>query len=307
MRELVLRRLAAAVPTLLAVSIASFLLIHLLPGDPVDFMLGEQAVPQAKAELRAALHLDEPLPVQYGLFVRDLFTGELRSLHSHQPVLPLLARRFAYTFVLTVAAMTLALAIAIPAGVISAMRARTAIDHAVMTVALLGVSMPTFWLGPLLMMLFAFQLNWLPVSGAREPASLVLPAVTLGSGLAAILARMTRASMLEVLPLEFVTAARARGLTERQVIVRHALRAAILPVVTLLGLQFGALLSGSLITEEIFGWPGLGREVVGAVRSRDFPTFQGAVLFVAAAYLAVNLLTDLAYAWVDPRIRTGAT
>ena len=305
MTSLVLRRLAMAVPTLLAVSIASFLLIHLLPGDPVDFMLGDQALPQAKAELREALHLDEPLPVQYAFFVRDLVTGELESLHSHQPVLPLLARRFAWTLLLTVAALGIALAIAIPAGVISAVRAGTAVDHAVMTVALLGVSMPTFWLGPLLMMLFAFHLNWLPVSGAREPASLVLPALTLGSGLAAILARMTRASMMEVLPLEFVTAARARGLTERRVILRHALRAAILPVVTLLGLQFGALLSGSLITEEIFGWPGLGREVVGAVRSRDFPTFQGAVLLVSAAYLAVNLLTDLAYAWVDPRIRTG--
>ena len=153
----------------------------------------------------------------------------------------------------------------------------------------------------------AFQLNWFPVAGAREPLSVVLPAVTLGSGLAAILARMTRASMLEVLPLEFVTAARARGIRERDVIVRHALRAALLPVVTLLGLQFGALLSGSLITEEIFGWPGLGREVVGAVRARDFPMFQGAVLLISAAYLAVNLLTDVAYAWVDPRIRTRAS
>ena len=307
MRALLARRLLTAIPTLIAVSIASFLLIHLLPGDPVDFMLGEQALPEAKTALREALHLDRALPVQYALFVRDLVTGELASLHSHQPVARVLVVRFGYTFLLTLAAMGIAIAIAIPTGVISAVRARTAVDHAAMTLALLGVSMPTFWLGPLLILLFAFQLNWLPVAGAREPASIVLPAITLGSGLAAILARMTRASMLEVMPLEFVTAARARGLTERQVIVRHALRAAMLPVVTLLGLQFGALLSGSLITEEIFGWPGLGREVVGAVRSRDFPMFQGAVLLVAAAYLAVNLLTDLAYAWVDPRIRTGAS
>jgi len=306
-RELLLRRLFSAVPTLIAVSIASFLLIHLLPGDPIDFMLGEQALPQAKAELREALHLDRSLPVQYGLFVRDLVTGRLTSLHTKEAVLPTLVVRFGWTLVLTVAAMAIAIAIAIPAGAYSAVKAGRLPDHAAMTVALLGVSMPTFWLGPLLILLFAFQLNWFPVAGAREPLSVVLPAVTLGSGLAAILARMTRASMLEVLPLEFVTAARARGIRERDVIVRHALRAALLPVVTLLGLQFGALLSGSLITEEIFGWPGLGREVVGAVRARDFPMFQGAVLLISAAYLAVNLLTDLAYAWVDPRIRTRAS
>lgn len=306
MKELLLRRLLAAVPTLVAVSIASFLLIHLLPGDPVDFMLGEQAVPAAKDELRRALHLDRALPVQYGLFVSDLVTGRLTSLHTHEPVLPTLTARFGWTLLLTVAAMTVALAIALPAGAYSAVKAGKLPDHAAMTLALLGVSMPTFWLGPLLILLFAFKLNWFPVAGAREPLSIVLPALTLGSGLAAILARMTRASMMEVLPLEFVTAARARGLSERDVIVRHALRAALLPVVTLLGLQFGALLSGSLITEEIFGWPGLGREVVGAVRARDFPMFQGAVLLISAAYLAVNLLTDVAYAWVDPRIRTRA-
>lgn len=307
MKELLVRRLLAAVPTLIAVSIASFLLIHLLPGDPVDFMLGEHALPAAKKELRHALHLDRSLPVQYGLFVRDLVSGELTSLHTHEAVLPTLAVRFGWTLLLTLAAMTVAICIAIPVGAFSAVKAGKLPDHAAMTLALLGVSMPTFWLGPLLILFFSFKLNWFPVAGAREPLSIVLPALTLGSGLSAILARMTRASMLEVLPLEFVTAARARGIPERDVIVRHALRAALLPVVTLLGLQFGALLSGSLITEEIFGWPGLGREVVGAVRARDFPMFQGAVLLIAFAYLAVNLLTDLAYAWVDPRIRTRAT
>ena len=301
----VLRRLLGALPVLLAVSFASFLLIHLVPGDPVDFMLGDQAVPQAREELRRALHLDRPLLVQYGFFLRDLFTGDLHSLHSHQPVLPLLARRFAWTFLLTVAAMLVAVTIAIPIGAYSAVKKGKAVDHASMTVALLGVSMPTFWLGPLLILLFAFHLNWFPVSGARELRSIVLPALTLGSGLAAILARMTRASMLEVLPLELVTAARARGLRERDVIVKHALRNALLPVVTLLGLQFGALLSGSLITEEIFNWPGLGREVVGAVRARDFPVFQGAVLLISAVYLVVNRLTDVAYALVDPRIRSA--
>jgi peptide/nickel transport system permease protein len=303
-KELLTRRLLAAVPTLIAVSIASFLLIHLLPGDPVDFMLGDQALPAAKDELRRALHLDRALPVQYALFLSDLVTGRLTSLHTQEPVLPTLAARFGWTLLLTVAAMAVALCIALPAGAYSAVKAGKLPDHAAMTLALLGVSMPTFWLGPLLILLFAFKLNWFPVAGAREPLSIVLPALTLGSGLAAILARMTRASMMEVLPLEFVTAARARGLRERDVIVRHALRAALLPVVTLLGLQFGALLSGSLITEEIFGWPGLGREVVGAVRARDFPMFQGAVLLISAAYLAVNLLTDVAYAWVAPWIRT---
>lgn len=306
MRRVLVRRLLTALPTLVAVSVASFLLVHLIPGDPVDFMLGEQALPGAKAALRSELHLDRPLPVQYGLFLRDLATGRLTSLHSHEAVLPLLARRFGRTLELTFAAMTIAIAIAVPAGAFSAVRAGTAPDHAAMALALLGVSMPTFWLGPLLILLFAFRLNWLPVSGADEPGAWILPAFTLGSGLAAVLARMTRASMMEVLPMEFVTAARARGIPERSVLYRHALRNALMPVVTLLGLQFGALLSGSLITEEIFGWPGLGREVVGAVRARDFPVFQGAVLVVSAAYLAVNLLTDLCYAWVDPRIRTGA-
>jgi peptide/nickel transport system permease protein len=172
-----------------------------------------------------------------------------------------------------------------------------------MTAALAGVSMPVFWLGPMLILVFSFRLNWFPVSGARELRSIVLPAATLGVALAAILARMTRASVVDTLPAEFVTAARARGVPERDVIVRHVLRNAILPVVTLLSLQFGALLSGSIVTEEVFGWPGLGREIVLAVRSRDFPVFQGAVLLVSASYLAVNLLTDLVYAWVDPRVR----
>lgn len=302
MTRIILRRLATAVPTLVAVSIATFLLVHLLPGDPVDFMLGETAVPSMKEELRARLHLDRPLPVQYGLFVRDLLTGDLASLHTREPVLPTLARKFGWTLLLAVAAMSVAIAVAIPVGTIAAVKKGTAVDHASMAAALLGISMPTFWLGPLLILLFAFHLGWLPVAGAREPASIVLPAVTLGLALAAILARMTRASMLEVLPAEYVTAARARGVPEWRVIVGHALRNAILPVITLLGLQFGAVLTGSIITEEIFAWPGLGREVVGAVRSRDFPLFQGAVLIVAACYLAVNLLTDALYAWADPRI-----
>ena len=303
MRRLLLRRLLLAFPVLVAVSIASFLLVHLVPGDPVDYMIGESAVPQAKAALRAELHLDRPLPEQYLLFVRDLAGGRLTSLHTHEPVLPTLVRRFAWTFVLAIAAMLVAICIAIPVGAISAVRAGSAVDHASMTAALAGVSMPTFWLGPLLILFFSFKLNWLPVAGARTPLSLVLPAITLGSGMAAILARMTRASMLETLHLEYVTAARARGLSERQVIVRHALRNALIPVVTMLGLQFGALLSGSIITEEIFAWPGLGREIVESVRSRDFPTFQGAVLLVAATYLVVNLLTDAAYAALDPRVR----
>ncbi len=305
MKALLLRRLLLAIPVLIAVSMASFLLVHLVPGDPVDFMLGDSAVPQAKAALRAELHLDEPLPAQYLLFVRDLCSGRLASLHTHEPVLPSLARKFGWTLLLAVAAMVIAVSIAIPIGALSAVRAGTAIDHASMTFALAGVSMPTFWLGPLLILLFAFKLNWLPVAGARSAASLILPAFTLGSGMAAILARMTRASMLETLHLEYVTAARARGLTERQVIVRHALRNALIPVVTLLGLQFGALLSGSIVTEEIFAWPGLGREIVEAVRSRDFPMFQGAVLLISATYLVVNLLTDAAYAALDPRVRSS--
>jgi ABC-type dipeptide/oligopeptide/nickel transport system permease component len=305
-RRTILRRLALAGPVLVAVSILSFLLVHLVPGDPVDFMLGDSAVPQAKAALRAELHLDRPLPEQYVLFVHDLATGRLTSLHTHEPVLPTLARKFAYTFVLALAAMLVSMLIAVPIGVVSAVKKGTSVDHASMTVALAGVSMPVFWLGPLLVLVFSFKLNWFPVAGARGIASLVLPAVTLGSGMAAIIARMTRASMLETLPLEYVTAARARGLSPMQVVVRHALRNALVPVVTMMGMQFGALLSGSIITEEVFAWPGLGRAIVEAVRARDFPMFQGAVLLVAITYLAVNVLTDATHAALDPRVNDGA-
>lgn len=308
MKAMLRRRLLIALPTLVAVSIASFLLIHLVPGDPVDYMLGQTSAPAAKEALRHALHLDASLPVQYALFVRDLVTGRLIGLHTQAPVLPDLARRFAWTALLALAAMAVATTIALPAGIVAAVRRGKWVDHLSMAAALAGVSMPIFWLGPLLILFFSFELNWLPVSGARTPLAIVLPAVTLGSALAAILARMTRASMVDVLHADFVRAARAKGLGERAVILRHALRAALTPIVTTMGSQFGALLSGSIITEEIFGWPGIGRAVVGAVRSRDFPTFQGAVLVIAAAYLAVNLLVDVAYGAVDPRVREeGAT
>ncbi len=302
-RRFVLRRLGLAVPVLAAVSIASFLLVHLIPGDPVDFMLGETALPAAKERLRQELHLDRPLPAQYAGFVRDLFTGRLTSLHTREPVLPTLLRRLASSAILAAAAMAIAVGIALPAGVWSAVRRRGLVDRFSTAAALVGVSMPTFWLGPLLILLFAFHLHWLPVAGARGPASVVLPALTLGVGLAALLARMTRESMIDVLPMEFVTAARARGVAEWRVLVGHALRNALVPVVTIAGMQLGSLITGSLVTEEIFAWPGLGREIVGSVRARDFPMFQGAVLLVAAVYVAVNLLTDLAYAWLDPRVR----
>jgi peptide/nickel transport system permease protein len=324
---IVLRRLLIAIPLLWVVSTAVFGLLHLIPGDPVDFMIGENATLDRKADLVAAYGLDRPLFVdldalrgdgplprrlhgalldtQYAGFHRSLFTGNLRSLHTRRPVLDTLGRRFPRTLELAGCALLVSMLLAIPLGTLAARRRGSWLDQASMAFALLGVSMPNFWLGPLLILVFAVEFGLLPVSGATAPGSIVLPAVTLGLGMSAILTRITRASVLETLHADFVRTARAKGLSERGVLFRHALRAALLPVVTIVGLQFGALLTGSIITEEIFGWPGLGREIIQAIRSRDFPMVQGCVLVIAASYVAVNTVTDIAYTVLDPRVRLG--
>lgn len=403
------RRLALAVPLLFVVSTAVFLLIHMIPGDPVDFMIGDNAAASRKVELRRALHLGDPLfvdhrpftaerevtrrlsaydaardrepladlgrfaviPVleagragrvdeavarevladalldhpaaapppavigaswsalaayvdtngayfrptggalwgqvlfgsQIARYYRDLFTGELRSLHSGKPVSEALAERFAYTARLAGAALFVALAFALPLGTLAAWRQHSALDNVSMVAALVGISMPNFWLGPLLILVFSVELGWFPVSGAEKAGSLVLPAVTLGLGLASLLTRMTRAAVLETIREDFVRTARAKGLPELRVLFRHALRASLIPIVTIVGLQFGALLAGSIITEEIFGWPGIGREMVQGIRTRDFPIVQGCVLYVATSYVIVNAVTDVVYTWVNPRVR----
>ena len=298
------RRLALTVPVLLGVATLVFALIHLVPGDPAQAMLGEGASDQEVANLRKGLGLDRPLAAQYGSFLAGLARGDLgTSFRFGTPVVQEIRRRLPQTALLAVCAMGFALALAIPLGIVAAVFRGRFLDHAAMTLALAGISMPGFWLGPLLAIVFAVTLGWLPVSGSGTPAHLVLPSVTLGAALAAILARMTRASVIEELRELYVTAARARGLSRTRAVVRHAFRNSLIPVVTIIGLQFGAVLTGAIITETIFAWPGVGRLLIQAINTRDYPLVQGCILFISVTYVAMNLLTDLAYGLLDPRIR----
>lgn len=301
-----LRRLAQALPVTLAVATLVFALIHLIPGDPVEMMLGEGAQPADVGALRAQLGLDRPLAEQYGRYLYGLVRGDLgRSLAYGEPVGRLLARTFPATAELALAAMLAALAIALPLGTLAAVRRGTWIDRSARLFALLGVSLPSFWLGPLAILLFSIRLGVFPVSGKAGFASFVLPAVTLGLALSALLVRMVRAAMGEELSRPYLVTARAKGLSRPRVVVRHALRNALLPVVTVVGLQFGSLLTGAILTETIFGWPGLGRLLIQAIRLRDYPLVQGAVLWIAVTYVAINLATDLVYGELDPRVRLG--
>ena len=414
-----IRKLALAVPLIAVVSTVVFGLVHLIPGDPIDFMIGENAALADKQDLRRSYHLDKPallntrpwsgpprvaallrdsgsrtaeappptaiearaweslidlgtwavpdllriwnesgplspsaqsalaeiarirgwiraespeatraslsawyqaerhqfvantrtrlralfLETQYAQFFSDLAAGELRSLHSNEPVLATLKTRFAYTMKLAGCALLVAMMVSIPIGTIAAWRQYSWVDNVSMLGALVGISMPNFWLGPLLIIAFSIELGWFPVSGADQPLSIVLPAITLGLGMSAILTRITRSSVLDTVKEDYVRTARAKGLHPRVVLLRHALRTALIPVVTILGLQFGALLAGSIITEEIFGWPGLGRGIIHAISERDFPMIQGCVLLIAVTYVAVNTVTDLLYTMINPRVR----
>jgi peptide/nickel transport system permease protein len=298
------RRLALTIPVLLGVATLVFSLIHFIPGDPAQAMLGE-AAPQADVEeLRKRLGLDRPLLEQYGAFLSGLLRGDLGvSLRTEQPVAAQILERMPATMELAAAAMIVALCFSIPLGIMAAVRRGTAVDHAAMTLALTGVSVPNFWLGPLLAIVFAVELGWLPVSGRGTWLHLILPAISLGAALAAILARMTRATMLEELREQYVQAARARGVSRFRAIVRHAFRNSLIPVVTLVGLQFGAVLTGAVITETIFAWPGIGRLLIQSIGFRDYPLVQGCILLIALTYVGVNLITDLIYGVLDPRIR----
>lgn len=298
------RRLLLTIPVLLGVATLVFALIHLVPGDPAQSMLGESAAPEDVARLRQTLGLDEPLLSQYASFLGGIIRGDLgRSFRYGTPVTAEIGSRLYRTIQLAVAAMAVALLFAIPLGVLAAVWRGTVIDHAAMTLSLVGISMPNFWLGPLLAILFAVSLGWLPVAGTGSAAHLVLPAVTLGAALSAILARMTRASLLEELRELYVLAARARGLSRTRAVVRHAFRNSLIPVVTIVGLQFGAVLTGTIITETIFAWPGVGRLLIQAINFRDYPLVQGCILFISFIYVMMNLLTDLTYGLLDPRIR----
>lgn len=298
------RRLALTVPVLLGVATLVFSLIHLIPGDPAQAMLGEAATPQDVEELRRRLGLDRPLLEQYGAFLSGVTRGDLgTSLRTGQPVASQILERMPATAELAAAAMIVAILCSIPLGIAAAVRRGTGVDHGAMTLALAGVSIPNFWLGPLLAIIFSVELGWLPVSGRGTLAHLVLPAFSLGAALAAILARMTRATLLEELREQYVVAARARGVSRTRAVMRHAFRNSLIPVVTLIGLQFGSVLTGAVITETIFAWPGIGRLLIQSIGFRDYPLVQGCILLIAVTYVGVNLLTDLVYGILDPRIR----
>jgi ABC-type dipeptide/oligopeptide/nickel transport system permease component len=301
---MLLKRLLAVLPVVFGVLLLTFLLIHLVPGDPVEVMLGESAAAADRVQLRADLGLDRPLPVQFADYLVRLVHGDFgRSIHSRDEIASLLAERLPATAQLALSALLIALCIGLPLGIIAALNHRGWPDRLATLASLTFSAMPHFWLGPLLMLVFALWLPWFPVSGMEGWNSIVLPSLTLGSGLAAILTRMTRASLLEVLHEDFVRTARAKGLPERTVILRHALRAALLPVVTVVGLQLGFLLAGAVITETVFGWEGVGRLLVESIEKRDYPVTQACVLVIALIYVVVNLLTDLAYTRLDPRVR----
>jgi ABC-type dipeptide/oligopeptide/nickel transport system permease component len=304
MLSYITRRLILTLPVLFGVATLVFSLIHLVPGDPAQAMLGDGASPEDIAQLRTRLGLDRPLVEQYGRYLKGLVQGDLgTSLRTQQPVTTQIAERLPATAELASAAMLVAVALALPLGLIAAVWRGTWVDQSAMGLALVGISVPGFWLGPLLALIFAVELGWLPVSGRGTLAHLVLPAITLGSALAAILARMTRASVLEELREQYVVAARARGASRVRAVVVHALRNSLIPVVTILGLQLGAVLTGSIITETIFSWPGVGRLLIQSINFRDYPMVQGCILLIAVTYVTMNLLTDLVYGWLDPRIR----
>ena len=299
-----IKRLLGVVPVVFGVVLLTFLLVHAVPGDPVEVMLGESASSADRMQLRADLGLNQPIYMQFSVYLNKLVHGDLGvSIHSKKPIIDLLAERLPATAKLALLALSFAIFIGLPLGIIAALKLNQWPDKLANLLSLSISAMPHFWMGPMLMMVFALWLGLLPVSGMESGAAIILPALTLGFGLAAILTRMTRASMLEVLHEDFIRTARAKGLTEYAVILRHALRAALLPIVTVLGLQLGSLLAGTVITETVFSWDGVGRLLVESIEKRDYPVTQACVLVVALLYVAVNLATDIIYTKIDPRVR----
>jgi ABC-type dipeptide/oligopeptide/nickel transport system permease component len=300
-----MRRVVSASIAVVGALLLISLFLNLVPGDPIDVMLGEQASQVDREALRRAVGMDQPWYAQLWTFSKDFATGELRtSLPPFQrKVLPAIGEALPKTLLLTVASLFIAVAIAIPLGVAAAARKGTAVDSAAMGVAVTGVALPRFWLGPMLIIVFALWLDWLPVSGAESWRHLVLPSATLGTALAAFLSRMTRAAMLETMREDFVTVARAKGLHPRVVLWKHAFRNALLPILTVLGMEFGALLGGAIVTEKVFAWPGMGTLLLTSIEKRDYNTVRATVLVFTLCYVVVNALTDVAYALVDPRVR----
>jgi len=304
MLQLIGRRLLATVPLLLAVSMVVFSFVHLLPGDPAVLFLGEEATPENLARFRAKLGFDRPLVVQYGEWLGRALQGDLgRSIRSNQPVTQAIVERLPVTLRLIGLSMLISLCIAVPLGVISAVKRNSGVDLASTFFALVGFSTPNFWLGLILIYVFALVLRWLPPSGFEGVRSLVLPSITLGTALAALVTRQLRSGMLEVLRQDFVRTAQAKGLADRVVIGKHALKNALISVVTVIGLQIGALLGNTIITESLFALPGVGRLMIDSVFSRDFFVVQGVILFLAVGYVVANLVVDITYSYLDPRIR----
>jgi len=299
-------RIAVALPAIWLILTMVFLLVHIVPGDPVQQMLGEDARAEDLTNLRHTLGLDLPLHTQYAHYFAGLVRGNWgRSFHFQLPVFSLVLQRYPATLQLAFCAMLVCAAIAIPAGVASAARRGRAADRTISVLTLLGLSVPNFALGPVLILIFSIGFGWLPVSGRGGLLHMILPAATLGAALAAILTRMVRSSMIEELSSDYVRTARAKGLSERAVLYRHAFPNALVPIITIIGLQFGTLLAGTIVTESIFAWPGIGRLTVQAIQARDYPLLQGCILMIALSYVVVNLLTDVVYSLVDPRIRVS--
>jgi peptide/nickel transport system permease protein len=299
-----LRRLLLLIPVLWGVATLVFLLLHFIPGDPVDLMLGDSALGTDRETLRDQLGLNDPLIVQYLRYFGDLLQGDWgTSLFSKKPVFDEIMERVPATMELMFGAMVVTILVAMPLGLIAAVNKGTWIDQGAMIFSLLGVSIPNFWLGPMLILLFSIHFDLLPVNERGGLEHLILPALTLGTSLASILARITRSSVVETLQAEYIRTARSKGISELRILFRHALRNALIPIVTVIGLQVGVLLSGAIITEAIFDWPGLGNLLISAINSRNYPLVQGCVLFIAGSYVMVNLVIDLLYAYLDPRIR----
>jgi ABC-type dipeptide/oligopeptide/nickel transport system permease component len=303
----IIRRLFLFVPTAIAISIIVFALIRFAPGDPVTNMLGRSYSPEAAEELRHQLGLDKPIPLQYALWLGRVMQGDLgKGLIFQQPVSELILERLPTTVVLAGISVILALGMAVPLGVLSAVRQNSLVDDLGRIAAIASVSMPVFWQGLLLIIVFAYHIPWFPPGGSLQQfglKALVLPTIALGTGLAALLMRMVRSIMIEVLQLDYIRTARAKGLGELLVLYRHAFKNALIPLITVAGLQFGALLGGAVLTESVFGLPGLGRLLVEAVNHRDYTIIQGCVLFITFVFMVINLILDITYAFIDPRIR----
>lgn len=303
MGRFIVRRLILAIPVLIGVSIIAFLILHLSPGDPAELLAGDEATQADIQMIREKFGLDQPLTTQYFRFIKGIATGDLISMKYEVPVIEIVGKRLKNTLILSSVAIAISVIVGIMAGILSAVHRYSWIDYVATVVALLGVSMPVFWWGLLMILLFSVNLMWLPSGGMGGLRHMIMPAIALGTASAGIIARMTRSSMLDVLQQDYITTAVAKGLKQKLVVYRHALRNALIPTVTVIGLQFGYMLAGAVLTESVFSWPGVGRLIVDSIMGRDYPVVQTALLIIALIFVLANLVVDVLYALLDPRIR----